>query len=203
MTCLGYVRFGVALLAALGLHALIFFSLGSLYPTQQEAQLSSLLQVSILPQKPAAESSKPETKQVQSKQKTPPLIQRNELTQANMPQAKMTPLEKEMTKADAADAVENDYSEKTNEAETLLVPQDIQTIILAKVSYPRRARRHGWQGEAELRFQISRHKVQSINILASTGFDVLDQAAWQALASITSLPLSDGSYRLPVIFRLQ
>jgi len=190
----GYVRFGVALCAALGLHALIYLSLGSLYPIQQVVQRSSPLEVSILPQKTTA---KP-LKSLKPEQVVQPRIQQQALLQTNkaeIPEAKVSQRVKETSEEVA-------YEENT-EPETVLVPQHIQTLILAKVSYPRRARRHGWEGEAELSFQINQQKVQEINMLVSTGFDVLDQAAWQALVSIASLPLNDGKYRLPVVFRIQ
>ncbi len=83
------------------------------------------------------------------------------------------------------------------------LPEHVQRMILAAVRYPLQARRHGWQGRAEFRLTVREQKLGAIEQLASTGYPLLDRAARQGIASVGNLPLSDGRYRLPVVFRLQ
>jgi len=84
-----------------------------------------------------------------------------------------------------------------------LIPADIQQLILARVDYPMQARRHGWQGQAELRFNVSRQSIGQLTMLISSGYPLLDRAAQRGIVSLDHIPLSDGAYRLPVVFRLQ
>jgi TonB family protein len=83
------------------------------------------------------------------------------------------------------------------------VPQDIQKHILAQVHYPMQARRRGWQGRAEFQLNVYQQSIHAVTLLASTGHPILDRAARRGLASMRQIPLSNGLYRMPVIFRLQ
>jgi len=83
------------------------------------------------------------------------------------------------------------------------VPQDIQKHILAQVHYPMQARRRGWQGRAEFRFDVHQQTIHAVTLLASTGHPILDRAARRGLALMRQIPLSNGLYRMPVVFRLQ
>jgi len=85
----------------------------------------------------------------------------------------------------------------------MVMPVDIQKRILTQVSYPMRARRLGWEGRAEFQVNVRNQDIQQVTMLLSTGYAMLDHAAQKGIVSIASLPLSDGSYRLPVVFRLQ
>lgn len=82
------------------------------------------------------------------------------------------------------------------------VPSEVQALILTNIIYPRSARRAGWQGEAELLFKISGQMVQEVVLQTSSGYPLLDRAAQKGLHSTRNLPLADGSYRLPVVFKL-
>jgi len=84
-----------------------------------------------------------------------------------------------------------------------VVPRAVQTRILAEVHYPRQARRHGWQGKAEFEFDVHQQSIQTITLLASTGYPILDRAAQRGLSAISHVSLSNGLYRMPVVFRLQ
>ena len=83
------------------------------------------------------------------------------------------------------------------------VPTALQAQMLAHVRYPRVARRHGWQGRAEFELRIYQQNVDRVTLLASTGFPLLDQAARRGLVSARDLPLSNGRYRMPVVFALR
>ncbi len=83
------------------------------------------------------------------------------------------------------------------------VPDDVRRRILAHVHYPRQARRYNWQGQTEFQFSIRQQGIQQIILLASSGYGILDRAARRGLESVEHIPLADGLYRMPVVFRLQ
>ncbi len=111
--------------------------------------------------------------------------------------------EREVASRDVVSRTEKPTSQPLSDSEAAMVPAEIQATILANVSYPRQARRRGWEGEAAFRFNINSQSVQSVTMLTSTGYPVLDRAARRGLISMRTLPLKDGDYRLPVVFRLQ
>jgi len=90
-----------------------------------------------------------------------------------------------------------------NKTAVAAVPKRVQTRILAEVHYPRQARRHGWQGRAEFEFDVHQKSIQTITLLASTGYPILDRAAQRGLSAMQHVSLSNGLYRMPVVFRLQ
>jgi len=90
-----------------------------------------------------------------------------------------------------------------NKTAVAAVPMRVQTRILAEVHYPRQARRHGWQGRAEFEFDVHQQSIQTITLLASTGYPILDRAAQRGLSAVQHVSLSNGLYRMPVVFRLQ
>jgi len=83
------------------------------------------------------------------------------------------------------------------------LPQSIQQQIMAEVHYPLQARRRGWQGKAEFQLDVQQQGIQHVIMLASSGYPILDRAAQRGIAAVTRLPLSNGMYRLPIVFRLQ
>jgi len=83
------------------------------------------------------------------------------------------------------------------------VPDDVRRRILAHVHYPRQARRYNWQGQTEFQFSIRQQGIRQIILLASSGYGILDRAARRGLESVEHIPLADGLYRMPVVFRLQ
>jgi len=85
----------------------------------------------------------------------------------------------------------------------MVLPVDIQKRILTRVTYPRRARRLGWEGKAEFRIYVIGRGIQQVTMLLSSGHALLDRAAKKGINSIDVLPLHDGLYRFPVVFRLQ
>ncbi len=76
--------------------------------------------------------------------------------------------------------------------------------------YPFLARRHGWEGLVRLRVHVSAEgQPQSIDIVRSSGYSVLDQAAVSAVWRWCFVPASRGDrsvdswVEVPVIFRLK
>jgi protein TonB len=76
--------------------------------------------------------------------------------------------------------------------------------------YPEQARRRGWEGTVLLRVQLDADgRVQTVTVLRSSGYPVLDQAAVSQIASWRFKPsLHDGkpqpsTLRVPVKFRLE
>ena len=181
----GHVRFGVALVAALTLHALVF-----MIPSNHGEKLQMLkpLQITILPE-PVSEKS----------------VAKNEKQQAKIKQIETEDAPESEPSVAYEDNIQDSQKEEVQSSseEQLLLPEDVQATILASVQYPRRARRNGWQGDTELQFYIKSEQVSHISVVVSSGFELLDAAAFQALASVSTLPLSDGNYRLPVMFRIE
>jgi len=97
----------------------------------------------------------------------------------------------------------SDIATNAGRAETPHVPQAVQQRILTHVHYPRQARRHGWQGRAEFELNIQQQSIHAVTLLASTGFPILDRAAERGLAAVDRIPLSNGLYRMPIVFHLQ
>ncbi|MDX8389163.1 MAG: energy transducer TonB [Mariprofundaceae bacterium] len=93
-------------------------------------------------------------------------------------------------------------SAPTTKAATIL-PTHIRAFLLKELTYPKQARRRGWQGDAEFQLDIFAQHVQQLTMLQSTGYPILDRAAKKGIRSAKDIPLIDGRYRLPVTFRLK
>jgi protein TonB len=75
-------------------------------------------------------------------------------------------------------------------------------IEQAKI-YPEAARRQGIQGSVELRFRIAADgSVETLEVLRSSGFPLLDEASQQTVRRAAPYPLIRGWVRLPLSYRL-
>jgi len=83
------------------------------------------------------------------------------------------------------------------------MPADVQRMILTRISYPRQARRKGWEGRAMFHLAVREQKLTRLDILLSSGYALLDHAAMRGIQDVKRLPLANGLYSLPVEFRLQ
>ncbi|NWF37595.1 TonB family protein [Mariprofundus sp. NF] len=83
------------------------------------------------------------------------------------------------------------------------MPSDVQQMILSHISYPRKARRKGWQGNAMFNLAVHEQKLARLDLSLSSGHSLLDRAAMRGIRAIDHLPLANGTYRLPVEFKLQ
>jgi len=69
--------------------------------------------------------------------------------------------------------------------------------------YPDAARQEGIQGTVELRFRIAQDgSVEAIEILRSSGSNILDEASRQTLRRAAPYPFVRGWIRLPLSYRL-
>lgn len=107
--------------------------------------------------------------------------------------------------AEAADKMQQQTSKTAIEhpAQPGAMPAKVQQMILTRITYPRQARRKGWQGRATFDLDIRAQRLAKLDLYHSSGYDLLDRAAMRGIRAVEQLPLSDGLYRLPVEFRLQ
>lgn len=153
-------------------------------------------------------------------QPVPPVLEVIQPVQQSVSQAvqqvQQTALDAPIQKAIATPALETAQSKKepttiahkqpeksSHKRGASVVPQHVQRQILAEVHYPRQARRRGWQGSAEIQFDVHQQSIQAVRLLASTGYPILDRAAQRGLSAVQHISLSNGLYRMPIVFRLQ
>lgn len=215
-----HVRLLAAMLLALGVHGVIFYCSTLINPAHQQAATPALM-VSLLPNSDTNADINEDADAADQPLPSPPTkvahtAPTSFLSHPSPKQAKQQPIHTSSPakphihqasappQPSATTLASNALPSTTHGLhEVIIVPDALQTQILAQVHYPNRARRRGWQGDTTLEFSIQQQAVQHITLAESSGFDALDQAAFEALTSLASLPLSDGRYRLPVIFRLQ
>jgi protein TonB len=81
--------------------------------------------------------------------------------------------------------------------------RNIRRQIEQNKIYPDAARRQGIQGTVELRFRIAADgSVEDVEILRSSGYDILDEASRQTLRRAAPYPAVRGWIRLPLSYRL-
>jgi len=229
----GHARLLAAMIAAIGLHALFFSLLPSqnsllLHIPEGDLHVELLAQKQdSRPAKVQHASSTPRTLKQDmvphsQSQKRPSSVTRHRQSPAPQPgtiadqqshktnkQVNKQTIKSNETKAVAASdtshvAIVKQSSEESAAASSgAVIPRHIQKTILAQVHYPKRARRHDWQGRAEFQFNVQQKTIHKITMLASTGHPLLDRAARRGLTSVNQIPLSNGLYRMPVVFRLQ
>lgn len=191
-----YVTLGVALCAALGVHAFVLF-----YAVQSSVLLvdTQPIQIDLLPQ------LSPMQEQVlkENIQQTTHMPVKARKAVPDKPVAPLTRLPAQAKSLPTP--VAEPEKEKVKVAQTLLqmIPKPIQQSILAAIVYPRQAQRRGWEGNAKFSLDIQQEMIRKVTLLVSTGYKSLDNAAQRGIASIDSLPLSDGKHILPVSFHLQ
>lgn len=84
--------------------------------------------------------------------------------------------------------------------ETLLL---ILRKIEAVKKYPRMARRMGIEGKATVRFQILPNgSIGAVEILESSGFEILDQASLQTVRDAAPLPYKEGWLKVGIVFKI-
>ena len=84
---------------------------------------------------------------------------------------------------------------------------DFIHIILAKIEaakiYPRSAIRRGLEGAATVKFRIRPDgQVDEVNLVRSSGFDVLDRASIRAIKKAAPFPYVDFWLKVAVNFKL-
>jgi len=226
----GHVRLLAAMITAIALHALLFTLLPSqnnmlLLPTEGalHVELMAKPEPARAPQQVTKRQHIPTThtnrknnapRQKQAKESAlvavqvsrPVSVQASKRTDKQAESAQNQTAERNpATATEIAKAPETTVAEEApkQSGTVTTIPQNIQKTILAQVYYPKQARRHGWQGGAEFQFNVHQQTIHEITMLASTGHPILDRAARRGLTSVNRIPLSNGLYRMPVVFRLQ
>ncbi|MDQ6955800.1 MAG: TonB family protein [Mariprofundaceae bacterium] len=217
----GHVRLLGAFIVAMAVHGLLFVG----YSQHSENLFAPPLQVEFLaqPRNASLASAKEMNvhKPVVSKNisTVQPMTTKKEMHKAVMPQQPVKPLNpvtvqekvvenvtkeiKAKTEFAVLEDISDPQEQRDGEDADMVMPVHIQNKILTQVSYPMRARRRGWEGKAEFRINVQNQGVRDVTMLLSTGYDLLDRAAEKGIASMGLLPLMNGSYRFPVVFRLQ
>ena len=97
----------------------------------------------------------------------------------------------------------------TNIPDTENVISAINKQLHQYFHYPKLAQKRHWQGKVILKFTISHQgKVENIDVIESSGYDILDQAAVTALNKVSYIaanfnwPRYGMSINLPVIYKL-
>jgi protein TonB len=80
-------------------------------------------------------------------------------------------------------------------------------LILRKIEaakkYPRNAQRRGIEGKAMVRFKISPNgSVDAVEILESSGSEVLDRASLQTVRDAAPLPYKEGWLKVGIVFKM-
>lgn len=197
----GYGRLPAALVVAGSLHAAVLLSING--PTVVKNGEPSLLQVDLVSQQepaPAAdirETEAPAEKRAVKKQP------RMEVPQPEVAYHVAEPSSQPVRTEQTSHQAEAERSGHAATAEPQLAPPHARAFILARVSYPRLARKRGWEGQVNVRFEVSNRTIHGVTRLSSSGFSVLDEAAESGLRRVSAISLVDGRYWMPVEFKLK
>jgi protein TonB len=93
-------------------------------------------------------------------------------------------------------------------AESARVITQVRAALTRYFVYPMAARRQGWQGEVLVAFLVTRDgRIDHVEVVRSSGFQLLDEAARRSLAQVGTLPGYAGEeplqIRMPVVYRLE
>ena len=78
----------------------------------------------------------------------------------------------------------------------------LRRIERAKL-YPRMARKMGIEGQATIRFRLKPDgKVESVELVGSSGSDILDQASLETVHRAAPLPYKEGWLKVVIIFKI-
>jgi TonB family protein len=80
---------------------------------------------------------------------------------------------------------------------------EIMRRIEGAKRYPRMARKMGIEGRATVRFKLTPNgKVEAVELLETSGSEVLDQASLETVHRAAPLPYKDGWLRVVIVFRI-
>jgi TonB family protein len=83
-----------------------------------------------------------------------------------------------------------------------VIAEIVRRIEKAK-RYPRTARKMGTEGQATVRFRIKTDgKVEGVELLESSGSDILDQASLETVQRAAPLPYKDGWLKVVIVFKI-
>jgi len=94
-----------------------------------------------------------------------------------------------------------------NARKEFIAPQQwtaIQAAIERTKNYPRLARERGIEGEVRLRFRLnSAGIVESVEVVKSSGYEILDRASVQAVYRAAPMPSVNGWIEVPIAYVLK
>ena len=80
---------------------------------------------------------------------------------------------------------------------------EIMRRIEAAKRYPKAARRMGIEGKTAVRFKLKPNgKVESVEIVESSGADILDQASLETVQRAVPLPYKEGWLKVVIVFKI-
>jgi protein TonB len=83
------------------------------------------------------------------------------------------------------------------------VLQAIIRKIEAAKRYPRAARRMGIEGAAVVRFKLQpRGQVEAVELLESSGSEILDKASLETVRDAAPLPFKEGWLKVGIVFKI-
>jgi len=192
------VRMATAFAVAIGLHVMVFQLWPQLIPLQLNIQNTSSLQVELV--KSASERQLRPSETRQARLQPEPIKKPDVMPAIQVKQAAPSIPHEEATRVAYEEAPEQAIETDPTPG---AMPADVQQMILTRISYPRQARRKGWEGRATFHLAVREQKLTRLDLFLSSGFAMLDRAAMRGLQDVKRLPLANGLYSLPVEFRLQ
>jgi len=187
-----------AFAVAIGLHLMVFQLWSQPIPLQLSMQNVSSLQVELVKSASERQSRPSETRQTRLESE---LIEKSDI----VPAVQVQQVAASIPHEEGTRVVREPASEQAIEIEPApgAMPVDVQQMILTRISYPRQARRKGWEGRAMFHLAVREQKLTRLDVFLSSGYDLLDRAAMRGIENVKRLPLANGLYSLPVEFRLQ
>ena len=212
-----------------------FISMGSLYPaakmakvidfslvervgaSQKEPAKSTPSEESPPPQKPVVETRVARKVNKISVPIPEPLVKEQVMAEKkneeieNEPQvetitaAAQNPVEEKLGQAEGVAAAEVAVKGLVKELYVKVNFHNIQNDIQNKISYPRLARKMGWEGKVVVSFMVGEDgRVQNVHIVKSSGFSALDKNATATIRKAAPFPCPPVRAELvvPVIYRL-
>jgi TonB family protein len=83
-----------------------------------------------------------------------------------------------------------------------VIAEIMRRIEKAKL-YPRMARKMGTEGQATVRFRIKTDgKVEGVELMESSGSEILDQASLETVQRAAPLPYKDGWLKVVIVFKI-
>jgi len=110
--------------------------------------------------------------------------------------------------------IQNTPKKSTNESSSSTPKIKIISLLREKIQqyfyYPKLAKRRNWQGDVQLAFDVNNYgSIKNITVKESSGYEILDNAAMNALNKVHTIPDSEiksnfySDLKLTVKYRLE
>lgn len=179
-------------------HALFLYKSTTEINIESQQGANFVVQLKTIYPKPKQSSSSKQTKKLVTKKAIKELAQKNFQTKLFAIDNHHN-LRQETTSA----------SNMSHDAVRSTLLTKIKTKFTQHFRYPQFAQRKGWQGNVSLAFDINKQgNISNIHIKKSSGYAVLDKAAYHSLSQIKKIIVNDWpfnakqAFNLPVIYKL-